>query len=685
MAGIRRIEAAGAFALVCHEDRSSKDCLAVTNRIAFLTKQLHSMASELSRTTKQLILLGFDLAAIAIALTIALHAPRAKVATPGLTLLLIGVPLLSVLLCWVFGLYRTVVRSTGAHGPLAIGSVALITAGLLAVTNRLMPQTYVPADVIYRYCFYLLVLAGGGRLIARDLLRRSSPNMSKILVYGAGEAGRRLADALLSGRWRIVAFVDDDKQRQRATVRGIRVYSPARLPDLVQRLGVRQVLLAMPSLSRRRRGEIIEALLPLGVAVRTVPDLTDIVTGVARVDDLKDINVADILGRDPITPIDRLLDACVRDQNVLVTGAGGSIGAELSRQILRLGPRRLILLDISEHALYQVERELLAVAAVEKLTVEVIALLGNAHHKRRIRQILKIYEIASIYHAAAYKHVPIVESNIIEGVQNNVIGTWHMADSAIACGVRTFVLVSTDKAVNPTNVMGATKRMAEIVLQGLQQRGGVTRFCMVRFGNVLGSSGSVVPLFREQIRSGGPVTVTHPQVTRFFMTITEAVNLVLQAGSMGQGGDVFVLDMGKQVRIADLARRMIELSGLTVRDENHPDGDIEVEFTGLRPAEKLYEELIIGQNAHATEHPRILRAVEHALSWSDLEVLLGELVLALERFDCVSVLGILKRAVAEYQAVVEHFDLVDRAHGNARRTLASMEANITQLAAHRAN
>jgi len=651
-----------------------------------LPTHLHRAVAGLSRTAKQFILVAFDLTAIAAALAIALHAPRIPVGSTGLDLLLIGIPLWSVALCWLLGLYRTVVRSAGARGPFAIGAIALITAGLLALTNRVIPQAYVSADVIYRYCFYLLVFAGGGRIVARDLLRRSSPNMHKILVYGAGVAGRRLSDALVSGHWRIVAFVDDDKQMRRATVRGIRVYSPHKIPELVKRLGVRQVLLAMPSLTRRRRREIIEALLPLGVAVRTVPDLTDIVTGAARLEDVKDVNVADVLGRDPVPPVAHLLGACVTGEAVLVTGAGGSIGSELCRQILRLKPRRLVLLEISEHALYQIERELRAIAAADGLhAIEVIGLLGNANHRQRIRQILAAYEVATIYHAAAYKHVPIVESNIIEGVRNNVISTWQVAEAAVACGVSTFVLVSTDKAVNPTNVMGATKRMAEIVLQGLQKHGGSTRFCMVRFGNVLDSSGSVVPLFREQIRAGGPVTVTHPEVTRFFMTIPEAVNLVLQAGSMGEGGDVFVLDMGKAVRIASLARRMIELSGLTVRDDDHPDGDIEICYSGLRPAEKLYEELVIGNSTTGTEHPRILRAVEHALPWSEVKTLLGELTLALERFDCPTVIDILQRAVVEYRAVESHFDLVDRAQGNLEVSLASIASNVTQLAAHRAN
>jgi FlaA1/EpsC-like NDP-sugar epimerase len=643
--------------------------------------RLHRLDSTLSRTAKQLILLSADVAGIGVALVIALHAPRTALGPAGHWLLLLGCPVLTVMSFWLLGLYRSVVRSSGAHGPLAVGTVALLTAGLLAVTNRMYPDSYVPADIIYRYCFYLLILVAGGRLLARDILRRSSPDSTRILVYGAGNAGRRLADALLMGRWRIVAFVDDDPQQQRATIRGTRVYSPQRLADLVATLRVSQVLLAIPSATRRRRGEIIQSLLPLGLPVRTVPDLTDLVTGEARVDDLKDINVTDVLGRDAIQPISLRIDASVCRLAVLVTGAGGSIGSELCRQIVRLKPRRLVLVEMSEHALYQIERELRITAAAEGLDVEIIALLGNAHHRRRIRQILRTYEIQTIYHAAAYKHVPIVEGNIVEGVHNNVISTWYMAEAAIDCGVRTFILISTDKAVNPTNVMGASKRMAEIVLQGLQRQTNLTRFCMVRFGNVLDSSGSVVPLFREQIRNGGPVTVTHPEVTRYFMTIPEAVNLVLQAGSMGRGGDVFVLDMGKPVRIADLARRMIELSGLSVRDEANPDGDIEIRFTGLRPAEKLCEELVIGNNLTCTEHPRILRAVEHAPQWLYIEAQLRDLLMAHERFDCNAVVNVLRRAVEEYRPVDGPFDLVNLAKA-ALQQLESLEGTVTELAAH---
>jgi FlaA1/EpsC-like NDP-sugar epimerase len=424
--------------------------------------------------------------------------------------------------------------------------------------------------------------------------------------------------------------------------------------------------------------------------VQTVPDLADIASGAARIDDVRDVDVGDVLGRDPVPPDQKLLDACVRDKVVLVTGAGGSIGSELCRQILQLGPKCLVLFEMSEHALYQIERELqlrLADAGPADAPVPVIVpLIGNAHHKPRLRDIMRSFGVQTVYHAAAYKHVPLVEQNMIEGIHNNVVSTWYTAEAAIETGVETFVLISTDKAVNPTNVMGATKRMAEIVLQGLQQTATRTRFCMVRFGNVLDSSGSVVPLFRDQIRRGGPVTVTHPEVMRYFMTIPEAVNLVLQAGSMGQGGDVFVLDMGEPVRIVDLARRMIELSGFTVRDEANPEGDIEISYTGLRPAEKLFEELLIGKNVSGTDHPMILRAVEHDLAWDTVQEVLSDMMIILRRGDCVAARDLLVRAVREYRPASDVADLVHRERrddGTVEFEVLGPPGRVTELASRR--
>jgi len=445
---------------------------------------------------------------------------------------------------------------------------------------------------------------------------------------------------------------------QGSVIHGIRVSDAALLPDLVRRHRIDRILLAMPAASRRRRREVLMQLEPLGVHVQSLPNLSDLISGKAQINELRDVDVADLLGRDPVAPKKKLSGRCIRGKCVLVTGAGGSIGSELCRQIIRLSPSRLVLFEMSELALYTIERELEEVALREQLSAEIIPLLGNAHHRHRVREVLTTFGVHTVYHAAAYKHVPIVEYNVIEGIHNNVISTWYTAEAAIEAGVETFVLVSTDKAVNPANVMGATKRLAELVLQALQERTAQTRFCMVRFGNVLASSGSVVPLFQEQIRRGGPVTVTHPDVIRYFMTIPEAAQLVLQAGSMAKGGDVFVLDMGSPVRIEDLARRLVSLMGLTVRDVAHPDGDIEIEYTGLRPAEKLFEELVIGSNVTGTDHPMIMRAMEHHLPWSQMQELLNEFLVALASFDCHRALELLTQSVAEYESSPDIRDYV---------------------------
>ncbi len=394
-----------------------------------------------------------------------------------------------------------------------------------------------------------------------------------------------------------------------------------------------------------------------------MPELLDVISGRARIDELHDVDVNDLLGRDPVAPDPALFKSCIEGKSVMVTGAGGSIGSELCRQILTLGPRRLVLFEMSELALYTIDQELRQVVVRNGLQVEILPLLGNAHHRFRVREVMLSCRVQTVYHAAAYKHVPIVEHNMIEGLHNNVISTWYTAEAALEAEVETFVLISTDKAVNPANIMGATKRFAELILQGMQARSTKTRFCMVRFGNVLDSSGSVVPLFREQIRKGGPVTVTHPDVTRYFMTIPEAAQLVIQAGAMGKGGDVFVLDMGQPVRIDDLARRMISLMGLTVRDASSPDGDIEIQYTGLRTAEKLFEELLIGSSVTGTEHPRIMRAIEHSLPWDRMQQLLDDLLIALASFDCRRAVARLMDAVAEYEMKGEIQDYVWNRNG----------------------
>jgi FlaA1/EpsC-like NDP-sugar epimerase len=533
---------------------------------------------------------------------------------------------------------------------------------VLAAFDRFIASQQIPLSAFGIYWALALPWVGGSRFVARYLFVRRSGGKgtaARLAIYGAGDAGARVCSALLGGPdFEPVAFIDDKKSLQGSNINGIVVYGSESLPELVRRRRIDRILLAMPSASRRRRREILTSLEPLGLHVQSLPNLSDLISGRAQINELCDVDVSDLLGRDPVPPRPKLFGACIRGKCVLVTGAGGSIGSELCRQIIRLGPSRLVLFEMSELALYNIERELEELAAHDRLAVEIVPLLGNAHHRHRVREVLSTFGVQTVYHAAAYKHVPIVEHNVVEGIHNNVISTWYTAEAALETGVESFVLISTDKAVNPANVMGATKRLAELVLQALQERTTQTRFCMVRFGNVLASSGSVVPLFQEQIRRGGPVTVTHRDVIRYFMTIPEAAQLVVQAGSMAKGGDVFVLDMGRPVRIDDLARRLVNLMGLTVRDANNPDGDIEIEYTGLRTAEKLFEELLIGSNVTGTDHPMIMRAMEHRLAWPSMQQVLNDLLVALASFDCHRALALLTESVAEYQTDADIRDYV---------------------------
>jgi UDP-N-acetylglucosamine 4,6-dehydratase len=576
------------------------------------------------------------------------------------------------------GLYRAVIRFLGHQAIFAVALAVGVSAIILGIAGELLHVASLAWSVVAIYsCVALLYVAGSRFVVRYYLLRRYiQPTVARVSIYGAGDAGAHLSTMLLTTRsFNPVLFVDDNKSLHGRMVNGIKVHSPDHLPTLIRAHGIDRILLAVPSLTRRRRHEILTQLEQLGVHVQTVPDIEQLVTGKANLTDLREVDIADLLGRDAVPPKPTLFDACIRDRVVLVTGAGGSIGSELCRQIVGLGPKRLILFEMSELALYNIERELRGFAEKKSLPVELVGLIGNAHCKNRLRDILHAYRVQTVYHAAAYKHVPIVEQNVIEGITNNVISTWHAAEAAHEAEVETFVLVSTDKAVNPTNVMGATKRFAEIVLQGLQRRGSKTLFCMVRFGNVLASSGSVVPLFNEQIKAGGPVTVTHPEVIRYFMTIPEAAQLVIQAGSMADGGDVFVLDMGKPVRIGDLARRMIHLAGLTVRDDQHPEGDIEISYTGLRPAEKLYEELLIGNNVTGTQHPMILRAIEHSLPWDRVQELLNEILEAMGRYDCQRSLQLLSDVVAEYTPAPQPHDLM----WARQTTMATDDRKVTSL------
>jgi FlaA1/EpsC-like NDP-sugar epimerase len=581
------------------------------------------------------------------------------------------------------GAYRSVVRFMGFE--LVVTAFRALTLAAIALLLAIVAVDTWPDAVRVSTTFWLLgmVYVVGGRLTVRWFLQARNAAGDRVLIYGAGDAGAHLAAALRGrGDFVPVAFIDDNSPLQRSVINGLEVRSPHELKDLIEELGVARVLLALPSVSRGRRLEIINHLEQLPVHVQTMPDMADLAAGNARVDDIREVDITDLLGRDSVPPNPKLLDACIRGKSVMITGAGGSIGSELCLQIAQLGPKRLVLIDISEAALYTIDQSLQDLAQRKSLNVEIVALIGSAHHRERVREALETYHVDTVYHAAAYKHVPLVEHNMIEGVHNNVFGTLHTAEAAIAAGVKSFVLVSTDKAVLPTNVMGATKRFAELLLQGLNQRGSNTTFSMVRFGNVLASSGSVVPLFRDQIRNGGPVTVTHPEIYRYFMTIPEAASLVIQAGSMGTGGDVFVLDMGKPVRIRDLAEKMIHLMGLTVRDENHLDGDIEIRYTGLRPAEKLYEELLIGSNVAGTEHPSIMRAEEDFLPWDDIKPLLDQLWGACQRLDCMKARELLLRVVVGYTPTKEVEDLIWRQRNSGTRV--ALGGNVTPLEPRRA-
>jgi FlaA1/EpsC-like NDP-sugar epimerase len=583
---------------------------------------------------------------------------HAVVPTGQLGIFVVAV-LFSVPVFAALGLYRAVVRFMSARATFAVLKGVTVSLLPMLVVAWVTQPNAVPWSVFVTYWAFALIYVGGSRFILRSYLQRPRGAGERVVVYGAGEAGARLVAALGSGQeFTPVAFVDDNAASQGAVINGLEIYPPSRLPQLIDDFEVRRVLLALPSVSRHRRQEILKSLEHLGVHVQTMPDLQDIVSGNAHVDDLRDVDAADLLGRDAVPPVNELFSQCITGKVVLVTGAGGSIGSELCRQIAQQRPRRLVLLELSELALYTIERELRQMMSARGLDVELVALLGSVQHRLRMREVMQIYEVDTVYHAAAYKHVPLVEQNMIDGLQNNVFGTWYTAEAAIEAKVDTFVLISTDKAVLPTNVMGASKRFAELVLQGLHQRSSSTRFCMVRFGNVLESSGSVVPLFREQIRMGGPITVTHPEIIRYFMTIPEAAQLVIQAGAMGEGGDVFVLDMAKPVKIDDLARRLVNLMGLTVRDEFNPDGDIEISYTGLRPAEKLYEELLIGNNVTGTQHPRIMRAIEESLPWRRVNEFLEQMHLATQTFNCARAREVLCQAVNGYTPACRVEDLV---------------------------
>ena len=618
-----------------------------------------SPADGLSRRAKRLVLFSADAVLILACLPLAvlLHSSSAELLVqPALWLAVIAtVPLV---LCTFHkrGLYRAVLRYvTGTSMPAIMTGTAVGATGFLAMGWLLGAP--VPPGLALIHALLVLLATAGLRFGIRSMIRKPALRDARpVIIYGAGHAGQQLVAALyLSRDYRSVAFVDDDTRLHGTTINGVRVHAPVELRKLCEHWHIREVLMAMPSLNRQRRRRIISRLETLGVEVKTIPAMGDVVAGKARVTDLRPVMPEDMLGRDPVPPRADLMTRHITGKVVLVTGAGGTIGAELCRQIIAQQPRKLVLLDVSEYALYTIVTELRDQLGGQGEDV-LSAVLGSVQNPARMQMVLEQFGVQTIYHAAAYKHVNVVEENLIEGLRNNVFGTRVMAQAARAAGVENFTLVSTDKTVRPTSIMGASKRLAELICQAEAQRGGGCTFSMVRFGNVLGSSGSVIPRFHDQIERGGPVTVTHPDVTRYFMTIPEAAQLVIQAGAMAKGGDVFVLDMGKPVRILNLAKSMIRLHGLTpymIDVDGQTDseaGDILIQITGLKPGEKLHEELLIAGNPQGTRHPRIMTASELALSPKALDALLDDLWAACTGFDLPSVHALLRAAPLDYRA-----------------------------------
>jgi FlaA1/EpsC-like NDP-sugar epimerase len=679
----------------------------MNNHFLFICVRLSNIILGLPRSIKRLIVFALDGSLSVFSVWLALYlrlGSFVSLSGPVVWLVIVSV-LLALPIFAASGLYRSIFRYSGLPVMVSVGRAMLLYGLVFSAIFTFWTVEGIPRTVGLIQPLLLLLLVGASRALARVWLGgmyQKHPGkafLPQALIYGAGDAGRQLASAIAnSPEIRIVGFLDDDERLHGNLLNGLLIYNPADLAEILSDVPITDVLLALPSVSRNRRNEILKNLKSYNLAVRTLPDLSDVATGKLSLSAVRDLDIDDLLGREPVKPNDLLLNLNTHGKTVLVTGAGGSIGSELCRQILKTKPRQLLMVEISEFALYQVHRELQArlgcldprfdqeregvddkdevkskVKVPKMPEVEIIPLLASVCDEGRIQRIMDTWKPHTVYHAAAYKHVPMVEHNPAEAVQNNIWGTCICALAARRNSVRNFVLISTDKAVRPTSIMGATKRMGEMVLQALAEidlsviaagcavPSSRTIFSMVRFGNVLGSSGSVVPMFREQVKNGGPITITHVEMTRYFMTIPEAAQLVIQAGAMGQGGDVFVLDMGSPVKIIDLARRVVELSGLTVRDAMSPDGDIELSVIGLRPGEKLYEELLIGDNSEPTRHPSIMKANEPHISWLELEDKLNALKAAMSRNDVVSIRKILQETVKCYQPIGEVVDWVHMA------------------------
>ncbi len=609
----------------------------------------------LSRTAKRSVALSVDFSLCILTVWLAYYLRLGEfVALSGNALWSVAASIgLALPIFVVCGLYRAIFRYSGWPAFLAVVRATGLYWLLYASLFTAVGISGVPRTIGLIQPLLLLLFVGASRALARiwlgdryqSLLKQA--NRPKVLIYGAGRAGRQLAVAMHnSPEMQIVGFLDDDDRLHGHVLNGLPIYSPDELVELVDTRAISDVLLALPSISRKQRNLIISRIRAVHVSVRSLPSLIDLAQGKLSISDLRELDIDDLLGREPVSPNHLLLSRNTANKVVLVTGAGGSIGSELCRQILAIGPARLLLIEQSEFALYAIHQEL--EGRLTDQNTALVPLLASVQDQDRMHEIMATWQPDTVYHAAAYKHVPLVEHNPAEGIKNNVLGTFRTAEAAADNGVSDFVLISTDKAVRPTNIMGASKRLAEMSLQALAETRPETRFSMVRFGNVLGSSGSVVPKFRQQIRSGGPITLTHPEITRYFMTIPEAAQLVIQAGAMAKGGDVFVLDMGESVKIRHLAQRMIELSGLTLKDDEHPDGDIEIQISGLRPGEKLYEELLIGDNPKPTQHSRIMKAHEDFIAWDRFEPKLRALELALNANDVRMIRIMIEQLVSGY-------------------------------------
>lgn len=624
--------------------------IAVVHRVL---DESHAWAHRLTRLQKRFVLVPADALLVAVSLWAAV-ALRLDTAWPDRVWddgwwMLACLPIAGTLIFYSLGLYRFVLRSMGRHDVTRIARAALFLSLLLAACGYFSLDVFLPRSTPIIFGLLLTGLMVGLRVILRGYyhwLKNRGSERRPVLIYGAGESGIQLMAALDAAReFAPVGFLDDDPALVGSLISGRRVHPPKDIDTLLAKFNVHEVLLALPSISRGRRREIVSFLSQRPVRVQTIPSMVELISGFEAIDRLRNVGVEELLGRDAVDP-DADLFTSVRGRAVLVTGAGGSIGSQLCREIAQTSPKRIVLFDISEFALYSIEQELSELAA--PLDVPVHAVLGSVCDEVRLEQIVKLHGIETIFHAAAYKHVPLVEANPFEGIRNNTFGSEIVAKVAIRCGVARAILVSTDKAVRPTNVMGASKRLAELVFQRAQQSAGQTIFSIVRFGNVMGSSGSVIPLFQKQIAAGGPVTVTHPDVIRYFMTIPEAAQLVIQAGSLGQGADVFLLDMGSAVSILDLARRMIRLSGLEVKSQENPNGDIEIVFSGLRPGEKLFEELLVDGNSSSTKHPKIMRSLDAPSDLEQLDAAMITLRSAIEQSDRVVVSRLLDRLVEGY-------------------------------------